>query len=189
MSGHNVEGDYVESLNDNYSDVASDCSEISEVSNSDFTDFSFLLSQQHFFIRSETLKVFMSLPLARYIVSWNGNGYDLSASSFSWVIFSDDSLVDLNFNTVVQAYGFDPFHEDFSLKTFLMQEIIFLDTSSSPDHSPDFPNEPGYSSDDSVDSMVTESDEISCEYFNGQSVYFSFYIKKASLIPYDPIDQ
>src|SRR5260364_133196 len=122
MSGHNVEGDYVESLNDNYSDVESVCSEISEVSNSDFTDFSFLLSQQHFFVRSETLKVFMSLPLARYIVSWYGvddvyslilnnmvhlicieNGYDLSASSFSWVIFSDDSLVDLNFNTVIQA--------------------------------------------------------------------------------------
>ncbi|KAF0488308.1 hypothetical protein F8M41_022334 [Gigaspora margarita] len=138
------------------------------------------------------------------------NGYDLSASSFSWVIFSDDSLVDLNFNTVVRAYGFDPFHEDFSLKTFLEQEIIFLDTSSVPDHSPNFPNEPGYqewvnssllnlspievefldffkgySSDDSVDSMVTESDEISCEYFNGQSVYFSFYIKKASLVPED----
>ncbi|KAF0514980.1 hypothetical protein F8M41_017463 [Gigaspora margarita] len=150
----------------------------------------------------------MSLPLARYVVSWYGvddvyflilnymvclicieNGYDLSASSFSWVIFSDDSLVDLNFNTVVNTYGFDPFHEDFSLKTFLEQEIIFLDTSSGPDHSPDFPNEPGYFSDDSDDSMVTESDEISCEYFNGQSVYFSFYIKKASLIPDDPDNQ
>ncbi|CAG8856435.1 15668_t:CDS:2, partial [Gigaspora margarita] len=44
----------------------------------------------------------------------------------------------------------------------------------------------GYSSDDSDDSMVIESNEISCEYFDGQSVYFSFYIKKDSLIPDDP---
>ncbi|KAF0560353.1 hypothetical protein F8M41_002352 [Gigaspora margarita] len=233
MSGNNVASDYVESLNDNYSDVASVCSGNSEVSNSAFTDFAFLLSQQHFFIRSETLRVFMSLLLAHYIVSWYGvddvyslilnnmvhlicieNGYDLSASSFSWVIFSDDSLVDLNFNTVVKAYGFDPFHEDFLLKTFLEQEIIFLDTSNGPDHSPDFPNEPGYqewvnspnlnlspieveflnflkgySSDDSDDSMVVDSDEISCKYFDGQSVYFSFYIKKASLVPDDPNNQ
>ncbi|CAG8856004.1 2852_t:CDS:1, partial [Gigaspora margarita] len=50
MSGHNIEGDYVESLNDNYSDIESINSENSEVSNSDFTDFSFLLSQQHFLV-------------------------------------------------------------------------------------------------------------------------------------------
>ncbi|CAG8637075.1 22376_t:CDS:2, partial [Gigaspora margarita] len=181
MSGHNIGGDYVESLNNNYSDVASICSENFEVFNLAFTDFAFLLSQQHFFVRSETLRVFMYLSLAHYIVSWYR------------VIFSDDSLVDLNFNTVVKAYRYDPFHEDFLLKTFLEQEVIFFDTSSSPDHSPDVSNEPGYqewvnssllnlspieveflnffkgySSDDSVDSMFTESDEISCEYFDSQ---------------------
>ncbi|CAG8856673.1 1364_t:CDS:1, partial [Gigaspora margarita] len=45
-------------------------SENSEVSNSDFTDFSSLLSQLHFLVRSEPLRVFISLPLARYIISW-----------------------------------------------------------------------------------------------------------------------
>ncbi|KAF0539430.1 hypothetical protein F8M41_007077 [Gigaspora margarita] len=208
MSGYNVEGNYVESLNDNYSDVVSNCSEISEVSNSDFTDFSFLLSQQHFFVRSETLRVFMSLPLARYVVSWYGvddvyslilnnmvrlicieNGYDLSASSFSWVIFSDDSLVDLNFNTVVQAYGFDPFHEDFSLKTFLEQEIIFLDTSGGPDHSPDFPNEPGYQ--EWANSPNLNLSPIEVEFLN----FFKGYSSDdsddsmASLVPDDSDDQ
>ncbi|CAG8854689.1 22214_t:CDS:1, partial [Gigaspora margarita] len=163
MSGHNVEGDYVESLNDDYSDFESVNSENSEVSNSDFTDFSFLLSQQHLLVHSETLRVFISLSLAHYIISWyransiyslilnnmvrlicTENGLDLSASSFSLVVFSDNSLVDLNFQTVVEAYSYNPSHEDFSLKTFLEQEIIFLDLSSGPDHSPDIPEEPGY---------------------------------------------
>ncbi|KAF0505902.1 hypothetical protein F8M41_019259 [Gigaspora margarita] len=196
MLGHNVASDYVESLNDDYSDVASVCSGNSEVSNSAFTDFAFLLSQQHFFVCSETLRVFMSLSLARYVVSWYGV----------------DDVYSLILNNM--AYGFDPFHEDFSLKTFLEQEIIFLDTSSSSDHSSDFSNEPGYQewvnspnlnlflieveflnflkgyfSDDSDDSIVVESNEISCEYFDGQSVYFSFYIKKASLVPDNPNDQ
>ncbi|CAG8827232.1 10829_t:CDS:2, partial [Gigaspora margarita] len=183
-----LNSDYVESLNDNYSDAESICSEISEVSNLEFTDFSFLLSQQHFLVCSETLRVFISLSLARYIISWYcvndiyslilnnmvhlicvENGLDLSASSFLWVVFR------------------------FSLKTFIEQEIIFLDLSSGPDHSPDIPEKPGYrewiassdlnlspieveildffkgySSDDFDDSMVIESDEISCEYFNGQ---------------------
>ncbi|CAG8844989.1 36571_t:CDS:2, partial [Gigaspora margarita] len=213
MSGHNIESDYVESLNDDYSDVKSDNSENSEVSNSDFTDFSFLFSQQHFLVRSETLRVFISLSLARYIISWYRandiyslilnnmvhlicaeNGLDLSASSFSWVVFSDNSLVDLDFQTVVEAYGYNSSHEDFSLKTFLKQEIIFLDLSSGPDHSPDVPEEPGYrewiaspdlnlspieveifdffkgySSDDSDGSMVIESDKIFCEYFDDQN--------------------
>ncbi|CAG8849022.1 17909_t:CDS:2, partial [Gigaspora margarita] len=190
MSGHNIEGDYIESLNDDYSDFESVNSENSEVSNLDFTDFSFLLSQQHFLVRFETLRVFIFLSLARYIISWHRandiyslilnnmvrlicveNGLDLSVSSFSWVVFSDNSLIDLNFQTVVEAYGYNPSHEDFSLKTFLEQEIIFLDLSSGPDHSPDIPEEPGYrySSDDSDDSMVVESNEISCEYFDGQN--------------------
>ncbi|CAG8854616.1 34142_t:CDS:2, partial [Gigaspora margarita] len=56
----------------------------------------------------------------------------------------DNSLVDLNFQTVVEAYGYNSSHEDFSLKTFLEQEIIFLDLFSGPDHSPDIPEEPGY---------------------------------------------
>ncbi|CAG8857501.1 41735_t:CDS:2, partial [Gigaspora margarita] len=94
--------DYVESLNDGYLDVESVNSENSEVSNSDFTDFSFLLSQQHFLVHSETLRV----------------------------VFSDNSLIDLDFQTVVEAYGYNSSHEDFSLKTFLEQEIIFLDLSS-----------------------------------------------------------
>ncbi|CAG8838239.1 8053_t:CDS:2, partial [Gigaspora margarita] len=197
MSGHNIEGDYVESLNDGYSDFESINSENSE---------------QHFLVCSETLRVFISLPLARYIISWYRandiyslilnnmvrlicaeNSLDLSASSFSWVVFSDNSLVDLDFQTVVEAHGYNSSHEDFSLKSFLEQEIIFLDLSSGPDHSPDIPEEPGYrewiaspdlnlspieveildffkgySSDDSDDSMVIESDEISCEYFDGQ---------------------
>ncbi|CAG8841932.1 14401_t:CDS:1, partial [Gigaspora margarita] len=72
------------------------------------------------------------------------NGLNLSASSFLWVAFSDNSLVDLNFQTIVEAYSYNPSHEDFSLKTFLEQEIIFLDLSSGPDHSPDIPEEPGY---------------------------------------------
>ncbi|CAG8617363.1 45352_t:CDS:2 [Gigaspora margarita] len=206
MSGRNIEGDYVESLNNNYSDVESVNSENSE----------------HFLVRSETLRVFISLSLARYIISWYcaNDIYSLILNNMVHlicaenVVFSDNSLVDLNFQTVVEAYGYNPSHEDFSLKTFLEQEIIFLDLSSGPDHSPDIPKEPGYHewivssdlnlssieveilnffkgylSDDSDDSMVIESNEISCEFFDGQSFYFSFYIKKDSLIPNDPDDQ
>ncbi|CAG8742965.1 20925_t:CDS:2, partial [Gigaspora margarita] len=112
------------------------------------------------------------------------NSYDISASSFSWNVFNDDFLVDLDFNTVIWAFGSDPLNENFSLKVFMEREIIFLDISSGNNadfNHPDVPS--GYSSDDSVDSMVTESDKISCEYFDGQSVYFSFYIKKAFLTP------
>ncbi|CAG8854915.1 29118_t:CDS:2, partial [Gigaspora margarita] len=152
MSGHNIEDDYFESLNDGYSDVESVNSENSEVSNSDFTDFSFLLSQQHFLVRSETLRVFISLSLARYIISWYcaNDIYSLILNNMvrlicaENVVFSDNSLVDLDFQTVVEAHSYNSSHENFSLKTFLKQEIIFLDLSSGPDHSPDIPEEPGY---------------------------------------------
>ncbi|CAG8840555.1 8003_t:CDS:2, partial [Gigaspora margarita] len=188
MSGHNIEGDYVKFLNDNYSDVGSVNSENSKISNSDFVNFFFLVAQQHFIVRTETLRVFISLALARYIVSWYRvsdiysiilnnmvrlicveNDYNLSASSFSWTVFNDDFLVDLDFNTVIRAFGSDSLNEDFSLKVFIEREIILLDIFSGDNIDSNHPDVPsGYSSDDSVDSMVTESDEISCKYFDGQ---------------------
>ncbi|CAG8856106.1 16791_t:CDS:2, partial [Gigaspora margarita] len=152
----------------------------SEVSNLDFTDFSFLLSQQHFLARSETLRVFISFSLARYIISWYRandiyslilnnmvrlicaeNGLDFSASSFSWVVFSDNSLVDLDFQTIVEAY-------DIPEEPGYREWIAFPDLNLSPIEVEILDFFKGYSSDDSDNSMVIEFDEISCEYFNGQ---------------------
>ncbi|KAF0558214.1 hypothetical protein F8M41_009945 [Gigaspora margarita] len=210
MSGHNVEGDYVESLNDdyNYSEVRSECSENSEVSNSDFIEFSDIIAHQHFTVHPGSLKVFMSLCLARYIVSWYGvedlyslilnnmvhlicveNGYDISASSFSWIIFNDNSLTNLDFETVIWAYGSNSSYEDFSLKIFLKREIIALDASSGDGNVSDVSEEPGYQ--EWVSSVSLNLSPIEVEFLNFFKGYSSddSVDSMASLIPDDHDDQ
>jgi len=171
----------------------------SEISNSNFSDINSLCSRQHLFVRPATLRVFISLSLARFIVNWYSandlysvilnnlirsicveNDFDIPSSDFSWIVFTDDSLSSLPFENVIRSYGCDPNDVDFSLKVFLENDVINLDTSSGDEYDSAYSDDPGYrewasdpflnldpieaeildllkghSSDDSANSMVT----------------------------------
>ncbi|CAG8852569.1 13767_t:CDS:1, partial [Gigaspora margarita] len=120
------------------------------------------------------------------------NRYDLDVSTFSWFIYGNDVLNTASYMDVIHGFGCDPNDEEFSLKLFLERTVVFEQSSGDDTYDPAIERQDGYqewesssfldlapieveilnffkgySSDDSDDFMVIESDEISCEYFDG----------------------
>ncbi|CAG8834751.1 1008_t:CDS:2, partial [Gigaspora margarita] len=169
-------------------DTSIDCSRFPSIS---------IMAFNHFYVNPHLLKVWISYPLARFLSYYFGNPshisivvsmvvrfllienhYDLNISTFSWFIYSNNVLNTASYMDVIRGFGCDPNNEEFSLKLFLERTVVLEQSGGDDTYDPTLdsfldlaPIEveilnffKGYSSEDS---MITESDEVSCEYFDG----------------------
>ncbi|CAG8852528.1 42527_t:CDS:2, partial [Gigaspora margarita] len=155
-------------------DTLVDCSQFPSIS---------VMAFNHFYVNLHLLKVWISYPLARFLSYYFGNPshisivvgmvvrvllienhYDLDVATFSWFIYGNDVLNTASYMDVIRGFGCNPNNEEFSLKLFLERTVVFEQSSSDNTYDPTIERQDGYSSEDS---MVTESDEVSCKYFDG----------------------
>ncbi|CAG8856162.1 10572_t:CDS:1, partial [Gigaspora margarita] len=116
------------------------------------------------------------------------NHYDLDVLTFSWFIYGNDVLNTASYMDVIRGFGCDPNNEKFSLKLFLERTVVFEQFSGDDTYNPIIEQQDGYQEWEyssfldlapieveilnffkgysSEDSIITESNEVSCEYFD-----------------------